>query len=154
MKNKKCFFDKKECLEEKNLSLYVMTEGEMKVQKCCMNCLSKLQNSISSTENNDKVSLEEAKNEKYCLSCKITLNDILKGARIGCPLCYYYFEEEIYFLINFYHKASFHKGKIPENNNKSVLLHNILKDLNEKLNDSDECEKKKILSLIEKLNSY
>lgn len=155
MKNKKCFYDQTECLENKNLSLYVMTNGEMKLQKCCMNCLSKLQNSIDTKDNHEnfKEDAEKNKKQKTCLSCNLTLDDILKGARLGCPMCYYYFDKEIYFLINFYHKSSMHEGKFPEKNFKPILVHNILKDLSEKLKNANEYEKENILSLMQRLNS-
>jgi hypothetical protein len=45
-----------------------------------------------------------------------------------------------------------HEGKKPKEKHKSVLLHCVLKDLEEKLKTSSEEEKEKILSLIKKLN--
>jgi len=149
----KCFFDKTECLEIKDISLHVIVEGEGKLQNCCSKCLFKMQDSFN-TENEIPSALDEIENnpEKKCSSCNSTLNEMFKSARVGCPLCYSFFQKELSTLIYYYQKSILHEGKKPKEKYKSVLLHCVLKDLEEKLKTSSEEEKEKILSLIKKLN--
>ena len=156
MKNK-CFFDSSECLEEKNLSLYVITNNKMQLQNCCSKCIAKLENSMNqSTSEENFIDLTQNSlpvdnlSEKMCSSCKSTFNDLLKTAKIGCPLCYTYFEKELKILIQHYQNCLKHKGKKPSNC-KSVLIHNVFQDLKYIYKNSKTKDKKNILKLLEKI---
>lgn len=148
----KCFFDNSECRNEKNISLYVIVDGITKLQNCCNKCLSKIQKLSNNSQNLDELDLNQSNADKKCLSCNSTFNDLLKNAKIGCALCYSYFEKELTFLIAHYQKSLYHKGKIPKQY-KPVLIHNILKDLNEKLKNSKCEEKDSVIKLIENISS-
>jgi len=151
MKNK-CFFDDSECNDEKNISLYVIVDGVTQLQNCCNKCLSKIQKLSTCSNNLDELDLKQSCPDKKCFSCNSTFNDLLKSAKIGCPLCYSYFEKELTFLISHYQKSLYHKGKIPKQY-KPILIHNILKDLNEKLNNPKCNNKDSIVKLIEDISN-
>ena len=119
----KCFFDKTECLEIKDISLHVIVEGEGKLQNCCSKCLFKMQDSFN-TENEIPSALDEIENnpEKKCSSCNSTLNEMFKSARVGCPLCYSFFQKELSTLIYYYQKSILHEGKKPKEKQWKLLL--------------------------------
>jgi protein arginine kinase activator len=51
-----------------------------------------------------------------CVKCGITLEEIFKKGRLGCPHCYEHFGEEIaHFLVPMQGGAAKHVGKVPKN---------------------------------------
>lgn len=122
-----CFYDKSNCDEVKNYLIeYISENGEKNKFWCCQNCIkNKMPNKLvlSTSEN-------ELKNKK-CPNCNINLNEIIESGKIGCPLCYSFFYDQIKLLVaNCQNLKTENLSKIPLGiHHKSALVACILKDL-------------------------
>lgn len=65
-----------------------------------------------------------------CRGCGFTLEDFRKVGRLGCPQCYEAFSREISQRLPSMHKATTHKGYIPEGLVKQQALRSQLTGLN------------------------
>lgn len=155
MNKKICFFDKKECLKEKNLSVYIASESGMKLQDCCIDCLDKIQKAseTSAKEDDSDIVVEKENNITLpkCSLCKSTFNDICKNSKVGCPMCYLYFKNQLSFLLSNFQDSLKHNGKKPKNNSSSVLVSNIIIDLKNQLHAAKGKTKTQIKKLIKNL---
>lgn len=129
-----CFFDKSNCSEAKNILIeYISENGEKSKFWCCDSCIkNKIPNKlVINTNEND------LKNKK-CPNCSINLNEIIDSGKIGCPLCYSFFYNEIKILVtNCQNSKTQNCGKIPLGmHHKSPLVACIMKDL-EKINQTE-----------------
>ena len=52
--------------------------------------------------------------EKRCHLCASTFKDLQRMGKVGCPVCYSAFEEELAPTLNRLHKSAVHVGKRPE----------------------------------------
>ena len=77
----------------------------------------------------------------FCKNCSMTLDEFRKCGRLGCSKCYDYFHDTLIKMIEQIHRATVHKGKIPDNLNKGEFnKENILaleKDLQKAIKDED-----------------
>ena len=51
--------------------------------------------------------------ERICTLCRMRLSDFRKGSRLGCPVCYETFSEELRPMLASMQKGKQHRGKIP-----------------------------------------
>ena len=70
-----------------------------------------------------------SKDSRRCQFCNISLSAIKKIGRLGCPLCYEEFKEELSPLIKLIQSGVEHKGKVPLNCNKRLKIEKKIKDL-------------------------
>jgi protein arginine kinase activator len=70
-----------------------------------------------------------SRENKRCQFCNISLSAIKKIGRVGCPLCYEEFKEELNPLIKLIQSGEEHNGKIPLNCNKRLKIEKKIKDL-------------------------
>lgn len=66
---------------------------------------------------------------KECPNCKINLETIKEIGRVGCPMCYQYFRDELFSLIEIIHGSIEHRGKIPINSGRKLMIEKEIKDL-------------------------
>ena len=143
----KCFYDHSECFDEKNVLVeMISTENEKVKHWCCKKCLkTKLSNNPIL-----KTSEEELKKRK-CPNCMSNILDIISSSKIGCPLCYSYFNTEIKILVKSCQGFNCENvGKTPNGmHHKSALVACILKDLENIKEESDA-----LIQLKEYLKNY
>ena len=145
--NGKCFFDKKKCLNPKNIMIHLTMEDESnKVKYCCSDCLYKIK---QSNIIEDKDNLIGDKINKKCPSCKSNILEICQH-RAGCSLCYEYFKHDFEEILDAYHNSKTHIGKRPKTNRGSILNLNIINDLEKllKKNNKDASAIKEIIKEI------
>lgn len=139
----KCFYDNSECLDEKNTLIEMFTSENEKVKHwCCKKCLKvKLPNNLILQTN------EEQLKKRKCPNCSSNILDIIGSSKIGCPLCYSYFYNEIKILVqNCQGLNNENLGKTPNGmHHKSALVACVLKDL-EKIKEDPE--------IVEQLKEY
>lgn len=109
-----------ECKKENfTVLLRVLSNGKIKTLKLCDACAKKKGYSYEDVpplpqEYAEKIILHEyvASNKKKlkCLSCGTFYIDFSKNGKLGCPLCYFYFEKE---LKNIFERMGFgnYRGK-------------------------------------------
>lgn len=59
------------------------------------------------------VNQPETKRKKRCELCGLSFSDIVHSGKVGCPLCYTTFREELTPTVNSIHGAEKHKGRHP-----------------------------------------
>lgn len=57
-----------------------------------------------------------------CTKCGITLNEVKKLSRFGCPQCYEDFEQYLDSILQRMHKSQTHLGKIPKHSLSKTLI--------------------------------
>lgn len=70
-----------------------------------------------------------AVSQEGCRVCGFTLEDFRKVGRLGCPQCYEAFSQEVTQRLPSMHKASSHKGYIPESLVKQQAIRSKLTSL-------------------------
>ena len=139
-----CFYDKTICNEMKNILVEnILENGQTKSSLCCLYCLT---NKLP-----QQLMLSKSTINKKCPNCDINLLEIIQQSKIGCPLCYSFFYDEIKILIkNCQNFKDENFSKIPLGiHHKSALVACVLKDL-EKIKDKEEI----ISELKEYLKNY
>ena len=133
MIEEKCFFDKEKCINIKNIVIYLTLEnGSTKIQNCCGDCLYKIKQSNIVEDN-----LISSKINKKCPTCQSNIIDICKK-RVGCPLCYVYFNKELEEILESYHGSKKHIGKIALSKKESILASHVINDLEELFKNKEE----------------
>lgn len=72
--------------------------------------------------------LSAGENRK-CSNCGISIKQVKKTGKLGCPKCYEDFIEELNPFIKMIQSGTEHKGKIPLNCNKRLKIEKKIKDL-------------------------
>jgi protein-arginine kinase activator protein McsA len=144
-----CFFDKKKCLNIKNIFIHLTLEdGKDKTHNCCEECLFKIKknNNLIEIENNEISS----KIEKRCPECQSNIIDICKQ-RAGCSLCYVYFKKDFEEILESYHGSKKHTGKIALSKKESILASHVINDLEKLFKTKEESDHiKEIIKNIKK----
>ncbi|HAX18590.1 MAG TPA: hypothetical protein DCY00_08380 [Actinobacteria bacterium] len=91
-------------------------------------------NFLDEGQNQYELSLN-VKEDKKCSSCGISIAQLKKSGRLGCPKCYEDFKVELNPFIKIIQSGIEHKGKIPLNCNKRLKIEKKIKDLKFKLEE-------------------
>jgi protein arginine kinase activator len=78
--------------------------------------------------NRSGLGLSVSENRK-CSNCSISIKQVKKTGRLGCPRCYEDFSEELNPFIKIIQSGTEHKGRIPINSNKKLKIEKKIKDL-------------------------
>lgn len=81
-----------------------------------------------------ELSLNVRENKK-CSNCGVSIAQVKKSGRLGCPKCYEDFMVELNPFIKIIQSGIEHKGKIPLNCNKRLKIEKKIKDLKFKLEE-------------------
>jgi len=84
---------------------------------------------------------ERANTVQKCPACEFTQNDFKKTGRLGCAVCYDTFAEGLGPLLKSMHKGTFHTGKIPARQMRSIQLDKEIRLLREELQAAVQKEK-------------
>jgi protein arginine kinase activator len=90
--------------------------------------------SLSNDQNQNELDLS-VKEDKKCSNCGISISQVKKNGRLGCPKCYDEFRIELNPFIKIIQSGTEHKGKIPLNCNKRLKIEKKIKDLKFKLEE-------------------
>lgn len=71
--------------------------------------------------------------KKACPHCHLRGSDFRKGGRLGCPLCYEAFMDDLKPMLSAMHKGGVHKGKIPRQNRQALAVKSYLLGLRREL---------------------
>ena len=104
-----------------SVHLTQVVDGAVKKLHLCESCAREsgvdLQNPVSIADlllGLGQAAGSEEKSDKSCPACHMKQSDFRKTGRLGCPLCYEAFSEELGPLIRAMHRRDQHVGRIPK----------------------------------------
>jgi protein arginine kinase activator len=83
---------------------------------------------------------KEVQTKSPCPSCGMTIKEIAKASRLGCPDCYEHYKEELIPVIMQNHGSIKHKGKSPTHPAENVSVEEQIKGLELRLKQEIELE--------------
>lgn len=73
---------------------------------------------------------------RVCASCELSLAEFKKRGRLGCPLCYETFRNDLLPLLRSMHHSNKHIGKIPRHVSADIRKEGEIAGLKRKLNEA------------------
>ncbi|MDR2982535.1 MAG: UvrB/UvrC motif-containing protein [Puniceicoccales bacterium] len=75
-----------------------------------------------------------------CPACGFKENDFKQTSRLGCPVCYETFSQELHPLLKHIQRAAKHKGKAPAGRSNLAVLNDALEDARTRMRNAIETE--------------
>ncbi len=79
---------------------------------------------------------KDGEDRKTCLNCGISLKDVKKKGKVGCPQCYSEFAEIMMPLLKTIHGSTEYRGKVPLNSSFKFKVEKKIRDLKWQLEEA------------------
>ena len=76
---------------------------------------------------------KSSSNQKRCPSCSCSYSEIAESGKVGCPVCYEIFQNELSGMIESFHGTTTHTGNIPARHRAKQARAEELKKLKQEL---------------------